>query len=349
MTRLDSFFSILISSLLLVSCHSASDDVVSKGVFERTKTDISVKKVEKPPTGSKKLIDQPIKENESPLASNSKPKKHPISINEIKKNLPKELPEIDGIASVDPKDFVHATWREKNKRLIEFINNPDDAKKHPKLYEFLRDDRLKHLIDTFKENPDWAIAIDKHVEKFGLSAYKPYIIAQIQQESLFKPDIISWRYQKAIDELPGTLEERVTKIDAPIGFMQIKPGTAEGMNQRHFLNPNSIYYDAKDTHKRLPFNYSDNFELGILYIREQLNRFGTLDLAFGAFNQGGGAVKRAGNNLPNKEAKIYVSIINNMADHIKRKYPNILEDAKNNSLTYSSIRFLELYEEENVY
>lgn len=74
------------------------------------------------------------------------------------------------------------------------------------------------------------------------------------------------------------------------GVMQLMPGTAAAMG----VDP-----DDPD----------DNLRGGALYLRRQLDRFGSVPLALAAYNAGPGAVQRFGGVPPYRETRSYVASI----------------------------------------
>ena len=72
--------------------------------------------------------------------------------------------------------------------------------------------------------------------------------------------------------------------------MQLMPGTAAAMG-----------VDPRDP--------EDNLRGGALYLRQQLDRFGSVPLALAAYNAGPGAVTRFGGMPPFRETRAYVASI----------------------------------------
>lgn len=75
-----------------------------------------------------------------------------------------------------------------------------------------------------------------------------------------------------------------------IGMMQLMPATAR-----------SIGVD--------PFDPVDNIRGGAAYLRQQIDRFGSVPLGLAAYNAGPGAVRRYGGIPPFRETQTYVSSI----------------------------------------
>lgn len=75
-----------------------------------------------------------------------------------------------------------------------------------------------------------------------------------------------------------------------LGIMQLMPGTAAAMGVD-------------------PHDPDDNLRGGALYLRRQLDRFGSVPLALAAYNAGPGAVARFGGVPPFRETRSYVAAI----------------------------------------
>ena len=83
-----------------------------------------------------------------------------------------------------------------------------------------------------------------------------------------------------------------------IGLMQIMPGTAEGLG-----------VDPRD-----PLQAIDG---AARYLRTQLNRFGSVELALAAYNAGPGAVERHSGIPPYEETTTYVSRVLGRYDELR--------------------------------
>lgn len=101
-------------------------------------------------------------------------------------------------------------------------------------------------------------AIEFYSEKYGVDSKLVKAIAK--QESNFNPNVVS--------------------SAGAVGVMQLMPGTAKyiGINDR--------------------YNIEQNIQGGVKYIKEQLNKYGNVDMALMAYNAGPGTVQNRGVKSP---------------------------------------------------
>ena len=95
-----------------------------------------------------------------------------------------------------------------------------------------------------------------------------------------------------------------------VGVFQLMPSTARRMG----LNPYSL---------------SDNIKGGIMYYKSMYKMFGSVELAFAAYNAGPGNVKRYNKTVPPfAETKNFVSKIMKDYNHLKANPDNVIKAAK---------------------
>lgn len=117
---------------------------------------------------------------------------------------------------------------------------------------------------------EWDAIINRAAQTYGLPA--SLVAAVIHTESNFQPDVVSPRGAQ--------------------GLMQLMPDTRRGLERD--LGPID------------PFDPEANVMAGCAYLRRQLDRFGSPELALAAYNAGPGAVLKYGGVPPYDETQAFV-------------------------------------------
>ena len=118
-------------------------------------------------------------------------------------------------------------------------------------------------------------------------AAKPWMatIEAAAREAGIDPKIVT-----AVAWTESGFNPRATSGAGAIGLMQLMPGTAAGLG----VNPHDP---------------AQNVRGGARYLADQLERFGSLDLALAAYNAGPGAVTKHGGIPPYAETQRYVATV----------------------------------------
>ena len=154
------------------------------------------------------------------------------------------------------------------------IGGDGEAKVYDTLTIFADDGNfsvLEHVVQTGQPLPSRSLATVS--------------VAQVEREFGLPSGIVD---AVIYQESRGRMNAVSTK--GALGLMQLMPGTAAQLG----VNP----YDA-----------DQNIRGGARYLRQQIDRFGSIPLALAAYNAGPGAVLRYGGIPPYRETQNYVATI----------------------------------------
>ncbi|PAX09029.1 lytic transglycosylase domain-containing protein [Sphingomonas lenta] len=135
----------------------------------------------------------------------------------------------------------------------------------------------------------------------SMSALRPHVAARRPATSLARERVLPWiNSAENRHRLPlGLLDALIATESAYLPFAVSRAGAA-GLAQ---LMPGT----AVDLGVTDRFDPVQSIEGGARYLRQMLDRFGSVSLALAAYNAGPGAVAKAGGIPGNRETPVYVS------------------------------------------
>jgi soluble lytic murein transglycosylase-like protein len=144
-------------------------------------------------------------------------------------------------------------------------------------------------------NGDTGTAFAGELQKAGRRAMAPSELQPLIQDAASKTGVSEDLLTAVIQAESAFRPNAVSPVGAQ-GLMQLMPGTARSLGVEDSFDPRQ------------------NILGGAQYLRQQLNRFGSVEKALAAYNAGPGAVAKYGGVPPYAETRQYVNkIMRNLA------------------------------------
>ncbi len=179
----------------------------------------------------------------------------------------------------------------------------------PQIVRPLRNDDAPALLDPARGTENMIEQMDvyslsDHAHLLALPRMvPPLLVTESAQGRAHMPTMAEWDpiigHGSRISGLDPGLIRAVIRVESNNDPLAISPKGAQGLMQ--LMPGTQAHLGVTD-----PFDPRANVEAGSLYLRRQLDAFGTLDLALAAYNAGPGNVQRHGGIPPFRETQDFV-------------------------------------------
>ena len=179
----------------------------------------------------------------------------------------------------------------------------------PQIVRPLRNDDAPALLDPARGTENMIEQMDvyslsDHAHLLALPRMvPPLLVTESAQGRAHMPTMAEWDpiigHGSRVSGLDPGLIRAVIRVESNNDPLAISPKGAQGLMQ--LMPGTQAHLGVTD-----PFDPRANVEAGSLYLRRQLDAFGTLELALAAYNAGPGNVQRHGGIPPFRETQDFV-------------------------------------------